>query len=260
MSDYASNSIYQAYKIVADKINWKEININDLFKLQIEHENDDLGEIYFAALVCRTFGYAGRIYSQCQRHVPFEECHDCIIDALKYVLDKRVWENPNSTIYLDKTGPDKAFHIAMKRQKGIMLSRYNAYRRKSNFNTLSLDDIKEDYNDAGEGWLVDNSDTIATEALKIIISEYFSNTSDYIDGLFLDIICNEKYNVFLEKNIISSLRNLDMAEYNHCKEMYGADRTIYIKTLNMIKESSNKFLYIKLKQLLYKLRKDFIND
>ena len=42
--------------------------------------------------------------------------------------------------------------------------------------------------------------------------------------------------------------------------MYGADKTIYIKTLNMIKESSNKFLYIKLKQLLYKLRKDFIND
>ena len=93
MSDYASNSIYQAYKIVADKINWKEININDLFKLQIEHENDDLGEIYFAALVCRTFGYAGRIYSQCQRHVPFEECHDCIIDALKYVLaeDGQIW-------------------------------------------------------------------------------------------------------------------------------------------------------------------------
>lgn len=260
MSDYASNPIYQAYKIKADTINWKNENINSLFYSQIEHENDLYGDIYYAALICRTFGYAGRIYLQCQRHISFEECCDCVVDALNYVLQKRVWENKNSSIYLDKTGPDKAFHIALKRQKSIMLARYNAYRRKSNFNTLSLDNIKEDYNDAGEGWLVDNSEIIATNNLNIIISEYFNNKQNYLNGFFLDAIINNNYNMFSEKIIINIIKKLNMKEFDYYKEKYAADKTIYAKTLYIINESSTKYLYIKLKQLLYNLKKEFKND
>ena len=99
----------------------------------IKHENDQLYENFFAAIVCRFWGHSGRIYVQCNRHVPFEECYDCIINAALYVLKNRVWENVNSSLYNDPTGPDKAMHIAIKRERSIMLSRHNAKKRLSNF-------------------------------------------------------------------------------------------------------------------------------
>ena len=62
-----------------------------------------------------------------------------------------MWENPESSLYEDPTGPDKAFHIALKRQRGILLSKYTAQKRQSNFNTLSIDEMYENYSDATEG-------------------------------------------------------------------------------------------------------------
>ena len=98
--------VYQSYKRLAEQINWKSYSINELFFECVVHENDLLYEPFYAGIICRVWGYSGRIYTQCQRHVPFDECLDCVIDAINYVLKKRVWENKNSSLYQDPTAPD----------------------------------------------------------------------------------------------------------------------------------------------------------
>ena len=118
--------VYKNYRQLADEVNWKKYNQNDLFFEYIKHENDSLKDKFYAGIVCRYWGLSGRIYQQCNRHVPFEQCYDILIDAINYVLEKRVWENPESSLYEDPTGPDKAFHIALRRQRGILLSGYTA--------------------------------------------------------------------------------------------------------------------------------------
>lgn len=251
---------YKHYRLHADAVNWKQYTNSELFFNYIKHEHEVEAEDWFAAIMCRYWGLAGRMYIQCQKHVTFEECMDCITDAAKYVLDKRVWENPNSSIYGDKAGPDKAMHIAIKRQKNVMLSKYSAYRRQSNFNNLSLDGFKESYNDAGEGWLVDLEAPASNNSVYTLVSSYFTK-DDYLDGLFLDLICYSNSNGYDPKQILIDLKNIDISVYGYYKDSYDAKEDVFRKTLREIANSSNKLLSIKLKKLLYNLKKEeFSND
>lgn len=249
--------VLKSYRKKASIVDWKKYNPNELFFEYIKHENDELGECFYAGIVCRFWGYAGKIYVQCNRHIPFEECYDCIIDSIKYVLKNRVWEKPDNSLYMDKTGPDKAMHIAMKRQKAIMLSKYTANRRLSNFNTLSIDAAHENYNDAADGLFNLGS---KDDYLKTYILEFFEK-DEYLNGIFLDVICysNIKYNV---KNVIKYIKNITNDDLNYYITSYNVDRRKFIKLINEIKNTSNNLLELKLNSLLYKLRKEeiFIND
>ena len=82
--------VYSSYKKLADEINWKSYDPNDLFFEYIKHENSLLRDNFYAGIVCRYWGYTGRIYLQCNKHLPFEQCYDILIDTINYVLEKRV--------------------------------------------------------------------------------------------------------------------------------------------------------------------------
>lgn len=250
--------VYKAYRNLADEINWKQYNCNDLFRNYIENEDTQIAENWFAAIVCRYWGYAGRIYTQCNRHVTFEDCHDCIIDAIRYVLDKRVWENEDNSLYNDPTGPDKAMHIAMKRQKAILLSKLSTHKRIANFNTLSIDGAKEDYHDSAEGLLFDVSQNNSDNELKLFISSaFFKDKNSCIDGLLLDLICyNGTSETFNIKSTIKDLKKLTMKDYDYYNSMYTVDKNLFKEALRTIYYYSNALLEIKLKSLLHRLKED----
>lgn len=243
------------FRKCADRVNWKEYSNSDLFFKYIENEDKVEADDWLSGIIARYWGLGARIYTQCQKHIPFDECIDIIIDAAKYVLEKRVWENPNSSIHNDPAGPDKAMHIAIKRQKNIVLAKYSAYRRQSNFNTLSLDGFKESYNDAGEGWLVDIEAPETNNSVYTLVSSYFVK-DDYLDGMMLDLICYSNSNKCDLRQIITELKNVDMHLYSYYKESYDAKENTFRKTLKDISETSNKLLTIKLKRLLYNLKKE----
>jgi len=247
-------SVYKSYRKKADEINWKDYTINELFFKYIEHENDDLSEGFFAGIVCRVWGYAGRLYLQCNKHVAFEECHDCVIDTIRYVLKKRVWEDKNSSLYNDPTAPDKAFHIALKRQRSLMLSKLNAFRRRSNFNTLSIDEAREAFNDATDGLLF-NMESSEIDKIRIFISEYFDK-GDILNGLLLDIICYNNYKDYSDKKMIKFLRELDINYYDYYNHYYKIKKETYLHELKKISNYSNKILKIKLKSLLHRLKRE----
>ena len=243
--------ILKSYKRKAEVINWKNYTINDLFFEYIKHENDDLADNFFAGIVCRVWGYSGRIFTKCNKHIPFEECYDCVLDAVRYVIKKRVWENPDNSLYGDKTGPDKAFHIALKRQMSIMLSKYNAKRRLSNFNTMSIDEAHESFNDSADGLLFDINDNTY---LDTFISEFFDN-KEYLKGLFLVGIC---YNTdtYSTKNVIKWLRNLNKTEIDHFIEIFKLNSNEFYKVLTEVRDMSNKYIELKLNSFLYSLKKE----
>ena len=134
-----------------------------------------------------------------------------------------------------------------------MLSRLNAYRRKSNFNVLSLDGAHEEFNDATDGLLF-NMESSEIDKVRIFISEYFDK-QDYLSGLFLDVICYNNNPLYDDKKIIKALNDLDDSYLDYYKEYYNVDHDLYIKTINKIKRMSNKSLKMKLKSLLFSLKK-----
>lgn len=245
--------VYKSYRNKADEINWKDRDCNDLFFEYINHENDNLKDTYLSAIICRYWGYAGRVYLQCNKHVPFEDCYDCVIDTIRYVLKKRVWENENSSLYQDHAAPDKAFHIALKRQRGIMLSKLNTNKRKSNFNMLSLDEFHEEYADSADGLLFEYDSS--EETMKHLISNYF-NSNDYINALFLDLICFSNYEKFSLQKVVRDLKLLNIDNLKYYKSEYIIDENIFKETLREIKKYSNRLLIIKLKVLLNNIKRD----
>ena len=244
--------VYQSYKRLAEQINWKSYSINELFFKCIEHEHDTLNEPFYAGIICRVWGYSGRIYTQCQRHVPFDECLDCVIDAINYVLKKRVWENKNSSLYQDPTAPDKAFHIALKRQKGLMLSAKNAQKRVSNFDTVSIDSYKESYSDAGEGLLFGADQLNQSDTLRIYISSFFENGNPVL-GLMLDTLCYTGRSCDLDE-VVRATRQLNMSSYYYFNTCYNITERQYKVALGKIKRLTPAAMKMKLKAELYSLR------
>lgn len=135
-----------------------------------------------------------------------------------------------------------------------MLSKLNAYRRRSNFNVLSIDGAHEEFNDATDGLLFD-MESSEIDKIRIFISEYFDK-EEYLSGLLLDIICYNSYQGYDDKKIIKALRDLDDNYFEYYNEYYNVDRDTYKNTLKMISNMSSKALKIKLKSLLYYLKKE----
>lgn len=134
-----------------------------------------------------------------------------------------------------------------------MLSRLNAYRRRSNFNVLSLDGAHEEFNDATDGLLF-NMESSEIDKIRIFISEYFDN-KDYLSGLFLDVICYNNYLLYDDKKIIKAINDLDDTYLEYYKEYYNVDEDLFKKTIKEIKKMSNRLLKMKLKSLLFSLKK-----
>ena len=198
--------IYNSYRKKADFINWKEYDQNQLFYEYIKHENDDLAEYFFAGIVCRFWGYAGRVYVQCNRHVTFEECHDCVIDTIRY------------------------------------------------FNTLSIDGVHEEFNDATDGLLF-NMESSEIDTVRIFISEFFEK-GDILSGLLLDIICYNNYDKYDEKKIVKDIKSLTNDYFDYYHDYYGVTEDDFKKSLNTINKLSSKMLKMKLKSLLFYIRKE----
>lgn len=251
--------IYKNYRQYADKINWQEYTCNELFFKYIEHESDPLRDNFYAGIVCRYWGYTGRLYLQCNKHVTFEQCYDVLIDTINYVLKKRVWEQPGNSLYNDERGPDKAFHIVLKRQRSLLLANLTAYKRKTNFNTMSLDGIHEEYNDAGEGLfnIFETSESSEVTLKELIVGYY--NSGYLLGTIFLDTICYSGIKI-CPKNIINYIKKLSKDDFTYYNTYYGVSLKDYDNLLYNLKLRSTKSLLMELKRVLYLLRKEFEFD
>ena len=241
----------KSFRHEADKINWKQYNINDLFREYIKHENEPIGEQFFAGIICRTWGYAGRVYLQCKKHVPYDQCYDILLDAINYVLKKRVWENPNSSLYNDPAAPDKAFHIALKRFKSLALSRLNSNKRRADFNTMSVDEIHDEYNDAAEGLFDICDDTNQFEDTEIVD---FIKSKSPTEIILLDAVCYHDWATL--KSIPTFTKRLNSSNIEYYVNKYGLDKSTAAKSIVKVARMSNKDVMSSLNRCLYLSRSE----
>jgi len=246
--------VYKSYRELADMVEWKKYNKNDLFYEYIKHENDKLANNFYAGIVCRFWGYSGKIYSQCNQHVPFEQCYDIVIDTINYVLKKRVWENKESSLYGDFAAPDKAFHIALKRQRSLLLANLTAYKRKTNFNTLSIDQLQEEYNDAAEGLfdIVDSNADLSNSEFQLLnmIKKY-----DTYNILLLDTVCFTNWRSI--NTIPTNVKKLQLSNYSYFSKTYNIERDDYIRALLKINNYSTNKLMQDLNGLLAIVKREY---
>lgn len=248
--------VYASYKELADIINWKQYEKSELFREYIKHENDSDAMNYYSGIICRYWGYAAKIYSQCNQHVAFEQCYDVLLDTVNYVLKKRVWENPKSSLYENPAGPDIAFHIVLKRQRGLLLSNLSAEKRKTNFNTLSIDSIHDDYSDAAEG-LFDIYDNSAEEmeTNSQLISFIKQHEPLYI--VILDLL-TQTYDKTV-RALSTALKDVTAECFQYFNDRYAIDKEAFDKVVEYIARCDSKRLQFDIKKAM-QIVKDELKD
>lgn len=249
--------VYSSYLELADEIEWKKYDVNELFRAYIEHENDSvLKDKYYSGIMCRVWGYIGRLYNQCNKHVPIEQCYDILVNTINYILKKRVWEDENNSLYNNPKAPEMAFKVVLKRERGILLANLNADKRRSNFNSLSIDALREDYSDSTDGmFYLDKltSEEDRSNEILLLVSSFFSQDR-VLEGVFIDMIAFGLNSSYSERKVISKVCNLTEKDFNYYALVYKLEEKKYNKLLYEIKNTSRRLLGIKLKQLLDELK------
>lgn len=246
-------NVYQSYRILADSINWKQFDKNDLFFNYLKYKESDplLAEKFYAAIMCRYWGYTGIMYTKCNKNVPFEECYDVLIDTINYLLEKHVWDNPDSSLYNDPKAPEKAFHFVIKRQLVILLAKKTADKRKAEFKALSIDDIHDKYSDAAEGLF-----NLATSEENLDLYEYICNKNTLFEKVILDMICFSSWRSL--NNVATKIKNLNESNFNYYYETYFCSEEDYKNLLETLSGMSTKVILSEIKKCLYLIRNDWI--
>lgn len=128
---------------------WQQLSRSQLgylyCKYKYEEPNESLAEACLSALIYKFWNVIRHnYYNQGQRRImSFEDCYDIAIDAIMYVLDNHVWDNPESSLYQDPDAPEKAINVRIIAYKNNFL--VHEFRDKRALNTIafSLDNLLE---------------------------------------------------------------------------------------------------------------------
>lgn len=252
---------------VASAINgWEKLSKNELCRMCIEHENNEvLYNAYFAAVLFNYCNTISKHYQQCKGLVDEATCIEWLEDAVQYALLHRRWQDPDSSIYNDPNGPDKVINRIMKCTKVNLYQYASRKKRRDSYNTKSLEAISELVNDSSTE-LMDTEYT--TNKVSLDIKTFIRKTfymKDYFMAYMIDCILHE--NVFTynkdthtnEFNIKKLARTLCAVDEHYCRRFaseYEIDEEDVIATLKYFDKLNSSKLIYKIEYNLQKLKHD----
>ena len=141
--------------------------------------------------------------------------------------------------------------MVLKRQRSVLLSNLTAYKRKTNFNTLSIDEIHEKYSDAAEGLF----DIYSTSEKEWEITDFIKNRKDPLEIIILDKICFSEWKSL--KNIVKLIKNLSEDDSEYYNISYGISPEKFNKTITKLGVIRDSRILFEVKKLLYILRNEY---
>jgi hypothetical protein len=167
---------------------WKSRDKNELVKIASELPNGPERDSYVSAIILRYWNKIGRFYSKCKLVATPEDVHMWLTMAILYALDNKPWENPSSSIYGDKSGPDKVINRVMECRRITFYQQLNRYNRKINSAILSLDSLTDDFKDMV---MPTSEDSALVEIFDLVCSKF--NQGEYMMAFILDAIISHGF-------------------------------------------------------------------
>ena len=238
------------YEEYADSVipNWRKCDKNDLCRYYSDNVHlmtDTEKNGYFSAIVCKFWNLIQFSYKKQEsiQAITYEDCYDCLIVSIIYVLSKHVWDNSNSSLYNDLKAPEKAVSIRMKSISGN--EKYlNLFtdKKKINFLAYSLDQLEDESSDGY--YLKINSEDSSIDFFNDFLLEFMSDLlkkNDHFLAVILDIICNEdcfdsKSNSLNIKSIKAKISSLDDEYARYFSTTYLEDVSKVSLYISMLKE------------------------
>ena len=261
----ALEEVYRSYRKQADCLgDWVAMNKNDLANAYIANENNPVKrDQYMSALMCRYWGNIGKYYVAGGGAVAIHECYNWLVEALTYALRKRKWKDPTNKLYSDPSGPDKVINRVL---SSIRLGYYqssNTDKRRSSFNTHSLDNACEEFGDAATFLNEAYCEETSTDKPAIDIIQYYINADMLAEAVTLDGICfgntfkqNTSEFEFSERSLVRHLKCVDDAYLAYFKTKYDIDETKLLDVTKFFKGCSSNRLHTFVRKTIYKVAHD----
>ena len=127
---------------------WENISKNDLCRLYVANKNNPtLQNAYLSAILYKYWNLISKYYYMSSNCTTPEECYGWLVDSVSCCVNLASWENPESSIYKDPNGPDKVINRCMKCARLTYYQFINRKKRRDEFGSMSIDELKELYGD-----------------------------------------------------------------------------------------------------------------
>lgn len=218
------------------------MNKNELCDLYIDHKDEEIGQAYLSAIICRYWPSLKGYINKCFINVSEEELYDAFIEAILYSLNRAAWRDPNSSVYQDPNGPDKCLNIKIKCMIWNVEGSYQKDKRVVNRNNTNIESV-EFFEPSKE----DSYD-------NVYISDLFNRTlanKDYVAAFIVHYVAYG--DVFSSdgqldsKKLCKRLRHIDDIEKDTIVSIYNSNRNMVNTAANYIDSLSAKSLYTRIK-------------
>ena len=191
----------KAYTQSANHIaNWKSIDRNQLCRSykQLEKEGpEELQDFYISAIILNFWHVLTKTYNkQAVKILTEEDCYECLVDSILYVLEQEPWEDPEQSIYKDERGPEKAINITFQQNVINLFVASQRHKRKASSTALSLDNtIKDSDDDEEQSFLnlltTDDLEEVSENIFwKEQVKKYFKN-QEYVAAFVTDALLHD---------------------------------------------------------------------
>ena len=230
---------------------WRTLNKNDLIRCAVENKHTRYFDGYISSIMLRYWGKMNAYYHKCKLVATPEDVHMWMTQAVMYAVDNHPWDNPKSSIYKDKNGPDKVINKVFESKRLTFYQQLNRYNRKINSAILSLDSLSEDMMDTYTPMCEDEHTFIMDD---LIIRAF--EVKDYFFAFLVDAIVNERIKAGgRHKKLVTHLKNLS----SHCEvfaSRYDLNIDIVQKASTYITRMSRTDLIRKINITLSEMKRD----
>lgn len=153
---------------------WRQMSRNELCRKYKEIERSgetQMLDYYISAIVLNFWHVLAKTFNKQNIKILSEEdCYECLIESILFVLSEEAWEDPAQSIYKDEKGPEKAINLTFQQNVINLFVANQRHKRKASTNTLSLDNtLKEGDEDDSETFV----SLLAKDELSTLLEQLF---------------------------------------------------------------------------------------
>lgn len=153
---------------------WRQMSRNELCRKYKEIERSgetQMLDYYISAIVLNFWHVLAKTFNKQNIKILSEEdCYECLIESILFVLSEEAWEDPAQSIYKDEKGPEKAINLTFQQNIINLFVANQRHKRKASTNTLSLDNtLKEGDEDDSETFV----SLLAKDELSTLLEQLF---------------------------------------------------------------------------------------
>lgn len=248
---------------------WKHIDRNQLcrkYKLAEREGDTVLVDAYVSAIILNFWHILTKTYNkQPVKILTEEDCYECLVESILFVLSEEAWENPEQSIYQDERGPEKAINLTFQQSIINLYIANQRHKRKASSNALSLDNtLKDDDDEDSETFIAllakdDLANLLEQLFWKDKVKQYFSSR-DFVSAFVTDLLIKDPYLIENkdDRYVINSKRVAK--ELNELPASYASDFSREYGIPKEQVESVVRYLYNVTSRSVEKIIRSIVGD